>query len=132
MTPDDYDKLFEEARDGAPFSNSSQGYSWMANWCDRCIHDKPARQGNDGQGCPLILVALMDKTPIQWLCETKEQAIHADYHCIEFRDEDDGPGGEPRPIPDPPGQLTLLPRGEYEGVRMLTPFEPDQIPATLP
>lgn len=126
MSPDDYERLYDEARDETPFSNGSQGYGWMARNCDRCIHDKPAREGNDGQGCPLVLVALMGRTPIQWLCETEEQQIHADFHCIEFRDEDDGPSPEPTPIPDPPGQLTLLPRDEFEGVRMLSPLPEPQ------
>lgn len=126
MGPEDTDRLYDEARDERPFSNGSQGYGWMAANCDRCIHDKPARQGNEGQGCPLVLVALMGRTPAQWLCETDEQWIHADFHCIEFRDENDGPGPEPQPIPDPPGQLTLLPRDDYEGVRMLSPLPDSQ------
>lgn len=129
MNPDDYGRLYDEARDEAPFSNGSQGYGWMANWCDRCIHDKPAREGRDGEGCPLVLVALMGKTPIQWLAETEEAWVYGDFHCIEFRGEDDGPT-DPQPIPDPPGQLTLLPREDYEGHRMLSPLpEPQAVSA---
>lgn len=119
MSPDDYDRLYEEARDETPFSNSDQGCDWMARNCGHCIHDKSARQDTGG-GCPLVLVALMGRTPAQWLCETEQQAIFADYRCIEFRDENNGPGPEPQPIPDPPGQLTLVPRAEFEGVRMLS------------
>ena len=122
MSPDDYDRLYEEAQDGRPFSNGSQGYGWMAANCDRCIHDKPARQGDDGQGCPLVLIALMGKTPAQWLCETDEDWVHANFRCVEFRDENGGPGPDPQPMPDPPGQLTLVPREVYEGHRMLTPL----------
>jgi hypothetical protein len=122
MGPEDYDRLYDEARDERPFSNGSQGYGWMAANCDRCIHDKPARQGDGSQGCPLVLVALMGKTPAQWLCETDEDWVHANFRCIEFRDESDGPGDEPQPIPDPPGQLTLVPRETFEGHRMLTPL----------
>lgn len=123
MNPDDYDRLLAESRDGSPFSNSDQGYGWMAANCDRCIHDKPAREGNDGQGCPLILVALIGRTPAQWLCETEQDAIFAHYRCTEFRGEDD-PDPDPRPIPTPPGQGELMPRQTFEGHRMLTPLAP--------
>lgn len=53
---------------------------------------------------------------------TEEAWVFADFHCIEFRDENDGPGPEPQPVPTPPGQGELLPRAEFEGVRMLTPL----------
>lgn len=122
MAPDDYDRLYAEARPESPFSNGSQGYGWMARNCDHCIHDKPAREGRDAEGCPLVLVALMGRTPIQWLAETEEAWVYGDFHCIEFRDEDDGPGPEPTPVPTPPGQGELVPREEYTGVRMLTPL----------
>lgn len=128
MTPDDYDRLLAESREGSPFSNGDEGYGWMANWCDKCIHDKPARNGDDTNGCPLILVSLMDRTPIQWLDQKRvtpdgrmyEVYSRADqYHCTEFRDENDGPA-DPQPIPTPPGQGELLPRADFEGHRMLT------------
>lgn len=121
MTPNDLDRLYDEARPEAPFSNGSQGYGWMHNWCDRCIHDKAARQGNEGQGCPLVLVALMGRTPVQWLAQTEEAWVYGDFHCIEFRDEDDGPGPEPTPVPTPPGQGELVPREDFEGHRMFVP-----------
>ena len=117
-----YSEAFDAAREGSPFSNGSQGYGWMARNCDRCIHDKPARQGDAANGCPLILVALMRKTPAEWLAETEQAQIFADYTCVEFRDEDNPGGAEPEPIPDPPGQLALAPREPYEGVRMLSPL----------
>lgn len=120
MTPDDYDVLFEQAREGAPFSNSSQGMRWMGSWCDRCVHDRPARQGREGEGCPLILVALMHRTPAQWITLTEEDAVHGSYQCTEFRDDDGGPGPEPQPVADPPGQSALFGRTGFEGVRMLS------------
>jgi len=40
------------------------------------------------------------------------------YHCVRFRHRDDPGGREPEPVPDPPGQLCLLPRASYEGTRM--------------
>ncbi|WP_406168971.1 hypothetical protein [Streptomyces sp. NBC_00996] len=125
-----YDEAFAAARDESTFSNSSQWEVWSAKNCDRCIHDKPARQGDDGNGCPLILVALMDKRPAEWLTQTEEQEIFADYTCTEFRGEDD-PDPNPRPVPTPDGQGELLPREPFEGHRMLTPLEPTDATASL-
>lgn len=127
MIPGGVDVLFEQAREGAPFSNSDQGCGWMARWCDRCVHDRDAREGRLG-GCPLVTVALMGRTPAQWLTPDAESAVFAEYHCVEFRGEDDGPGPEPQPVPDPPGQLCLWPREPFEGVRM---FRRPRIEAVL-
>jgi len=129
MEPGNVDRYYDEARPERPFSNGSQGYGWMANNCDRCIHDKPAREGREGEGCPLILVALMGRTPAQWLAETDEAWVYGDFTCIEFRNEDDGPGPEPQPIPTPPGQGELLPREDYQAVRMLTPLHDAEVNA---
>ncbi|WP_128803675.1 MULTISPECIES: hypothetical protein [unclassified Streptomyces] len=118
-----YDEAFAAARDESTFSNSSQWEVWAAKNCDRCIHDRPTRQGDDANGCPLILVALMNRRPAEWLTETEEQEVYADYTCTEFRHEDD-PDPEPRPIPTPPAQGELLPREPFEGHRMLSPFDP--------
>ncbi|WP_049569112.1 hypothetical protein [Streptomyces sp. SBT349] len=122
MSLGDYDALYEQSREGGPFSNSDEGMAFMDAWCNRCVHDRPARQGNDAKGCPLVLLTLTDRTPAQFV----------DGRCTEFRDEDSGPGPEPQPVPDPPGQLLLLPRAPFEGVRMLSPLpEPDPLPAVL-
>lgn len=114
---DDYDTCFERAKDEPAFSNGTEGYGWMEANCETCIHDKAARQGDVG-GCPLILVALMGRTPQEWL-EGDRDTIARRYTCVMYRHEDDGGDPEPRPIPDPPGQLTLFPRDGLEGVRML-------------
>lgn len=123
MTPDDYGRLYEEAIDEPAFSNSDEGIGWMDANCATCIHDKPARQGDDANGCPLVLITLTGKRPIQFLDGPRnEQGLYSiarQYTCTEYRHEDDGPT-DPQPIPDPPGQLTLLPRETYEGHRMLT------------
>lgn len=113
-----FDEALAAARDESTFSNSSQWEVWSAKNCDRCIHDKPARQEDAANGCPLILVALMDKRPAEWLTQTEEDEVFANYTCTEFREESD-PGPEPRPIPTPPGQGELLPREPFEGHRML-------------
>lgn len=119
-----YDEALADARDETTFSNSSQWEVWSAKNCDRCFWDKPARQGDGANGCPLILVALMGKRPAEWLTQTEQQEVHADYMCTEFRSEDD-PDPNPRPIPAPPGQGELLPREPYEDARMLTPLSPE-------
>ncbi|MFB7596935.1 hypothetical protein [Streptomyces sp. NPDC056160] len=132
MSPDDYDRLIAESQDRPAFSNGTEGYGWMAANCDRCIHDKPARQGNDAQGCPLVLITLVGRTPAQFLDGPRDDSgrygIADQYVCTEFRGEDD-PDPEPRPTPTPPGQGELLPRGPFEGHRMLTPFVPGTEPA---
>lgn len=116
-----YAEAVKEARDEHTFSNSSQWDIWSAKNCDRCFWDKPARQGDEANGCPLILIALEGKRPAEWLLESEQAAIHADYTCTEYRHEDDG-DPEPRPIPTPDGQGELLPREPFEGHRMLSPL----------
>jgi hypothetical protein len=69
------------------------------------------------------MVAYLGRTPIQWMEGPRSTegliSIPNQYRCIEYRHEDDGPA-DPQPIPDPPGQLTLIPREDYQGHRMLT------------
>jgi hypothetical protein len=89
--------------------------------CARCVHDASARnEEENGPGCPLVLVALQGRTPRQWLTPDEDSLVLGDFTCVEFRDENGGPPPEPRPVPDPPGQLTLVPRERYQGHRMLT------------
>jgi hypothetical protein len=120
----DRDVLWDESRDRRPFSNGEEGYGWMNANCSTCIHDKPARQGDEGNGCPLILLALVGRHPAQWLDGPRDEnglySIATQYTCVEHRREDDGPA-DPQPIPTPPGQGELIPRETYEGHRMLTP-----------
>lgn len=99
--------------DHVPFSNSTEGEIWMAHWCEHCIHDKPARENDPGNGCSHILTALSGMTPAEWIAGDWP----GDYWCVDFRPEDDGGGG--RAPEDPmPGQGELLPREPYEGTRM--------------
>lgn len=104
------------------FSNGTEFYAWMDNWCTNCIHDAAFQRDESTEGCPLLLVALFSEpriTPTEWM-EQPENYLGDQYHCIEYRDEDDGPGPEPQPVPDPPGQELLLPREPYEAARMLS------------
>jgi hypothetical protein len=118
---DDFDTCFERALDKPAFSNSDEGLGWLDANCSRCAHDRPARQGRESEGCPLILVAFMERTPAEWL-EGDRSSIAGRYTCVMFRHEDDGGDPEPKPIPTPPGQGELFPRAGLEGVRMLKPL----------
>lgn len=121
MTLPTYEDAMARAREGSPFSNSDEGYGWMANWCDRCTHDKPARNDDPGNGCSLVMVALLGRTPAEWLDNTetgpdgllKPYSRADQYTCVMFRPEDDPGPDEPTPIPDPPDQEVLFPRDEF-------------------
>lgn len=109
------------ALDKPAFSNGTEGECWTSNWCGRCIHDKPARQGRDGDGCPLILISLCGKTPSEWIEQPwgeKGPSLYDRYHCIEFRDEHEPPPPRTTPLPTPPGQGELIPVEPYVGTRM--------------
>ena len=72
--------------------------------------------------CPLIVVALCNRTPAQWLDGPRDEngcySIADQYTCIEYRHEGDT-DPEPRPVPTPPGQGELVPRQQVEGARTL-------------
>lgn len=101
-----------DARDGSPFSNSTEWEIWSSQLCDRCKVDAPARdRGDYANGCPLILIALGGKTPAEWL--EQAELVPDRFHCVEYRDND-----EPRRITHPerpmPGQGELIPRADFE------------------
>ena len=107
-----YDEAFLASRERRPFANGTEGYAWMAAWCESCIHDKPVREDRPENGCPLVMVAYMGRTPSEWLDGPRDErgryGMEDQYHCIEFRDEDDpGPGYEPSD-PVNPDQLELF------------------------
>lgn len=121
-----YGEAEAAAREGSPFSNGTEGYASTSQWCDRCVHDqsvrrddvKPDPRNNGLLGCALLGVALMGKTPSEWM-EQDRFSLGDQYHCIEFRDEDDpGPGYGPQPDPPLPGQLDLFPGADFTGTRM--------------
>lgn len=125
-----YNEIEATARDVSPFSNGTEWEIWAANWCWAPCRNpveahwqdyeegkvKEQLPGFEG-GCPLILCAMMGKTPTEWLEQPDDSPDR--FHCIEFR-EDDEDGGEPQPIPDDPNQCELFPRPEPQ-VRMLAP-----------
>jgi hypothetical protein len=116
-----HEEILAGARDRRPFSNGTEGYGWQANWCDRCLVDAPFRNGLNKSGCPLLLVALSDMTPAEWLDGPRDEegrySIEDQYHCVEFRAPGGGRGGGPRPKPEPPDMDGLFPRPERR-VRM--------------
>lgn len=122
-----YEEAFAAAREVRAFANGTEGHAWTDRWCDRCIHDQSARNdqvkpdpANNGLlGCALLAVALMGRTPAEWLEQPWPWALGDTYHCVDFRNEDDpGPGYEPTPEPPPPGQLPLFDDEPYRGYRM--------------
>lgn len=70
------------ARDGSAFANGFEGESWMNLWCsDGCTNDTE-------QDCPLVLVAMLGRTPAQW--EDKEPGALNRYVCHEYTDKEPG------------------------------------------
>jgi hypothetical protein len=114
MSLPSYDDAYEHSLDKPAFSNGTQWEIWSYNNCHRCSNDGIGIDEDEPQ-CPLILVALMGRTPREW---SDQEPPLGDYSCIYFRNRDDPGGREPEPVPDPPGQLLLVPREPYEAARM--------------
>lgn len=111
MSSIDFDDAYARARDEWAFSNGTEYYAWYGNWCGRCRREQPFINGITDKGCPLLLVALNNRTPAEWL-EQDGFRLGDQYHCVEFRGLGGGGGGEPRPKPDPRGMDGLFPRTE--------------------
>lgn len=94
-----YLQIEASAKEGSPFSNSTEGDAWTANWCDRCAHDA----GAPDDGCPILLVGLMGKTPAEWLPGDRLR-LGDSYRCEEFRKA----RRKPPAVVDVPGQLPLF------------------------
>lgn len=120
-------EIMADARDEAPFSNGTEGYGWMENWCwAPCMNPVEVawREYEEGEraeqlegyegGCPLIMCAMIGKTPVEWLDTWDGEGPYPRdrFHCIEFRGPDDGDDPEPQPVPDPPNMDALFPRPE--------------------
>lgn len=75
-----YEEAEAAARDGSPFSNGTEGEQWMARNCHRCANDTPDMVDR-GEGCPLVLIALLGKTPAEWT-----RTGLSSYRCAEFID----------------------------------------------
>jgi hypothetical protein len=117
------DQIMADAADRPPFSNGTEGETWTARWCAGCVHDAAFQRDQADSGCPLLTVAILGRTPAEWFEQPfgEQGAYGANrYHCVEWRPEGEGPGGEPMPQPDPPGQGVLFGRDGLVGARMLT------------
>jgi hypothetical protein len=83
-----YAEIEATARDVPAFSNGTQGYGWMANWCDRCIHDDldaPSTDPSGIIGCPIIAVTMVGKTPSEFLADDERRNPNCPYCLPETR-----------------------------------------------
>jgi hypothetical protein len=62
------------ATDTAPFPDGYSGEVWMTEHCDRCAHTVD---------CPLILLAVIGRTPHIWTERTNAPLSHR-WHCPEW------------------------------------------------
>lgn len=106
-----FEDIQADATDKAPFSNGTMGYGWMGEWCYECKVDGPFQRDEADEGCPLLLVAMLGRTPKEWT----DQGLQ-DYHCSEFVPDDHGDDDGEDPVPPAPtgpavdveGQLDIL------------------------
>lgn len=101
------EEISASARDVRAFSNGTEGFAWMGNWCHECKHDDDETE----KWCPILTLAMIgEKTPAEWV-EKNPYGLGDRYECTEFepRDEDgDDPEPEPEPVPEDPNQLTIF------------------------
>ena len=74
MSLPSYDDAAAAAADRPAFSNGFEGDAWMERWCWQCVHE---------ESCPLLLVALLGKTPAQWQ-EVDRNSLGNQYTCQFF------------------------------------------------
>src|SRR5688500_16230419 len=98
------------SKDVPAFSNGTEYHMWSANWCERpCVVDK-------NEDCPLIMIALLGRTPAESLPPHADQYPSDADNCVMFRGPDD-PRGAPKPQREPPDMDGLFERPE-PGTRM--------------
>lgn len=108
-----YEDAYATAKDERPFSNGTEGYAWTETWCDTCVHDREGRAGT-GSGCPLLCVAILGRTPVEWTENEPRYQLGNTYTCSEYVEDDDDDGDDPQPQPEPgppptcEGQLDLI------------------------
>lgn len=89
-------------------SNGSEGDCFMAQFCERCVHDRSARAGDYANGCQILCRSLFfgvddPDYPKEWV----EDDDGRSPRCTAFLSEDDGDACPPAPDPDP-RQLVLI------------------------
>ena len=72
-----FDEAMDRAANRLAFSNGTESGAWMERWCYRCVHDM------DDPGCPLVLVAMLGRTPAEWQ-EVDRLSLGNQYRCTEF------------------------------------------------
>lgn len=82
----DFEELFDDSTEGSPFSNSTMGDMWMGQWCENCQEDVAFTQGDTENGCPLLALAMIGRTPKEWVKVPGSQ----DYVCSEFKEATHG------------------------------------------
>lgn len=121
---DDAETIYLNARDERAFSNGTDSELWMYAHCEQCAHDKAYRENESNEGCPILLTAMLGRTPREWLPGDPASPYFEDrYTCAFYRHEDeDDPDAEPEPLPDPPGMEALFPRELVEPGRVFIPL----------
>jgi hypothetical protein len=94
-----YEQIMADAKQEPAFSNGTEGYAWMDNWCwHPCKKDR-------NEDCPLIMASIMGVTPIEWT-EVERFSLADRYNCSEFEPDDrDGDDREPEPFPQPVAEM---------------------------
>lgn len=121
---DDFDTAYAKARDERAFSNGTDREIWQYNNCETRAHDRETREPNPplGAGCPLVVVALLGRTPREWI-PGEDKYCGDRFACVMYRHEDDDdPDAQPEPLPDPPGMEALFPRELAEPGRVFIPL----------
>lgn len=104
-----HDEIYDDAADEPAFSNNSEYEIWAERWCYRCKVDAAFQRDETLEGCPLLTVAVMGRTPKEFVDAVDPREAQGDYECTEFVPDDDEDGGED-PMPVPP-----VPVGEMDG-----------------
>lgn len=76
-TPPEFGVAYERAHDWPAFSNSTEGMAWTGAWCGTCTH------GEGGDGCALVDVALVGRTPAEWTLEDRGSLLGR-YDCAVY------------------------------------------------
>lgn len=71
-----FDDADARAEARAPFANGFEWECWADGNCDQCVHEET---------CPLIMVALLGKTPAEWVPD-KPGHLGKQYRCTAFRE----------------------------------------------
>lgn len=66
-----------DAEEAAPFANGTEGELWMSEHCERCTF------GDEEANCPLILLAMIGRTPRVWTRVENAGPCHT-WHCPEW------------------------------------------------